>query len=261
MKNELITDLPFAEYLKLPALSKSLLVEILRSPAHLQHRKATPIQVTVAMQFGSAVDCLVTDGQAAFDAHYIVRPEGIDLRTKAGKAWKAEAGGREIVSQKVIDCAHAVMEYGPAAKLMGQSVAQSSYVWLDEETGTWIKNRPDFHIQSLRALADLKTTDDADADAFGRKAVNLRYAWQAAMYLDGATAVTGKVHDRFFFIVAEREPPHRVEVYELGQAEIEMGREEYRAALALYAQCEKNNHWPASSGNVNTLSFPGWAFK
>ncbi len=102
-------DVPFADYLKWPYLSKSLLAEIAKSPGHLLYRCFCPLEVTSSMIFGSATGDLVTAGRDAFDVDYpqlptradaekdpfVLVPPGVKLTTDDGKAWRArmEAGG------------------------------------------------------------------------------------------------------------------------------------------------------------------------
>ena len=253
--------IPFDVYRAWPGLNMSLLKEITRSPGHLQHRRENPIVATPVMTFGSAVDCLLFDGQEAFDAQYAIKPPGFDGRTKLGKEWAKQQAGLEIVSGAVLDCVTAIRENANALDLVDAGQSQLSIVWTDEETGILCKGRLDLYQSDVHLITDLKTTGDSDPEAFAKLAANYKYSWQAAWYCDGMAAITGQPHDEFMYIVAERDPPHRVEVMRLGMAELEMGRAEYREALRLYAQCEANNHWPTSTGEIQTLRFPGWAFK
>jgi hypothetical protein len=263
MKNELLYGLDFESYLKLDCISKSLLTAIERSPGHLQHMKATPIHQTLAMVFGSAVDCLVFDGPEVFRSLYAVKPDGMNLSHKAGKDWKKEQGDREIVPANVSTCAEAIYHSEQAKQLLVDGHSQVSGTYQDEETGLWIRIRPDIYLpgngMAVPILADLKTTGDADAEVWGKLAFNLRYHWQAAMYCDGLAAITGQPHDEFIFIVAEREPPHRVELYRVPLSILEQGRAEYRTALQMYKQCVDANSWPTSTGEIQDLEFPGWA--
>jgi exodeoxyribonuclease VIII len=265
-KPELIHGLPFADYLEIPALSQSTLKRIERSPGHLQHYLAHGMDRTPWLDFGAAADCLRFEGRAAFESQYVARPPGLDLRTKDGRAWKAKHGHKTLVPPAVETCLAAVEAHPVASELLSGGEAQLSVVWRDPDTGEWLRGRPDYYIpddnmapQRHPTVVDLKTTDDASPEAFGRKAYGLRYHWQAAMYLDGLEAVTGRPHEDFVLVVAERDPPHRVEVYRVPEEIILQGRLEYYAALELYAKCRRDNSWPTSSGQLQTLEFPGWA--
>lgn len=256
-------SVPFKDYLAWPHVSKSLLVEMLRSPGHLQYRRTHPLEPTPAMVWGSALDCLLFEGLDAFNRRFAYKPEGLDLRTKAGKAWAASLdAGTNVLSpgSGVLDAAAAALRHPEVDSWLYNGMAQVSAVFDCPHTGVRVKIRPDIDC-GAPLLVDLKSTDKADHDSFARRAYQLRYHWQAAMYLDGMSAATGEDYDEFNFIVVERDPPHRVEVYRLGAAEIEQGRDEYRAALAMYAECEKINNWPTTTGRIQPLSFPGWAMR
>lgn len=261
MEPQVERGMKFADYLANPALNCSLLKEIAVSPGKLAWRRENPKEQTPAMLFGSAVDCLLFDGEAAYQERYVEHP-GLDFRTVAGKAWKAANEGKSIVPAEVKGCAQAVREHPIAAGFLDEGECQLSLFWTDAETGIDLKARPDIFVPvNFGALVDLKTTDSADPEAFAKIAYRFRYHWQAAMYLDGLSACFGEQHNEAVYIVAERDPPHRVEVMRLGEAELELGRDEYRIALRKYAECERNNHWPLSTGEVQELHFPGWAFK
>lgn len=266
MEPQVARGLPFSVYLAHPALNCSLLKEIAASPGQLAWRRENPKEQTPAMLFGSAVDCLLFEGEAAYQERYVQHP-GYSLATKAGKEWKAANEGKDIVPAEAESCAKAVREHPIAAGYLANGEFQLSLFWTDAETGVDLKVRPDIYLGTAAVdpgdvlYPDLKTTDSADPQEFAKIAYRLRYHWQAAMYLDGLTACFGEQHEEAVYIVAERNPPHRVEVMRLGEAELEMGRDEYRAALRLYAECERNNHWPFNTGDVQRLHFPPWAFK
>jgi hypothetical protein len=264
MKPQIARGLPFADYLDHPELNCSLLKEIAISPGRLAWRRENPKEQTPNMLFGSAVDCLLFDGDEAYQERYVEHP-GLDMRTVAGKAWKAANEGKQIVPAEVKGCARAVHGHSVAHGLIADGESQLSLFWADAETGIKLKARPDIYVAKgsrfRPILADLKTTDSADPEAFAKIAYRFRYHWQAAMYLDGLTACFGEPHDEAIYIVAERDPPHRVETMRLGAAELELGRDEYREALRLYARCKASNNWPMSSGEVQPLHFPGWAYK
>jgi hypothetical protein len=267
MKNDIIPGLPFDEYLQLDLMSKSLLVEMEHSPGHLQWRRKNPKEQSPEMLFGSAVDCYIFDGPEVFDSLYVCRPDGLDLRTKAGKAWAKEHAGREIVPAAVRTCAEAVWGHREASGSLRGGSSQPTVIWqhVDPdvgETGIWLRGRPDYYIVDSTGehiLVDLKTTKSADPQDFGKQAYNMRYHWQAAMYCDGIATVTDSACDAFFFIVAERDPPHRVEVYETPLSILEQGRDEYRAALRAYKRFSDADKWPTTSGQIQTLEFPAWA--
>jgi hypothetical protein len=262
--------LDFDKYLEIQAVSKSALVEMTRSPAHYLYRRTHPITPTDRMVFGSAVDSWLTEGEPAYRNKYITRPPGLDLRTREGKAWKKEAEGLEVVPTtlngqvcSVDGCVNAVLEHPVTAGLLEPCVKQASMVYYDRDMSDLdLKIRPDYWCDGEPCyLVDLKTSAKTDPDGFSRQAMALRYHWQAALYLDVASAVTGRQYKDFYFVVADPVEPHPVEVYRLGEAEIELGRDEYRSALRALAWCVAEGDWPSTTGGIRDLSFPTWAWR
>lgn len=213
--------------------------------------------------------------RAEADGRVVVKPSdfsggSLSMLTAAGKAWRAmvERQGLRVLGRDERDAVRntvlAVQDYAPAAQYLSGGEAQVSLLWTDEETGVRLKGRPDYlaptPIHNAVALVDLKTTDDAGADAFERKAHGLRYHWQAAMYRDGLEAL-GREIAECVLVVAEREPPHRVEVYRFDESTLELGHDEYRAYLRTFALCSSADRWPLSTGEVQPLSAPAWAWK
>ena len=87
------------EYHKGPGLSSSDLKLLARSPLHYKTAKAFHPEETNAMRLGTAVHCAILEPDR-IDVEYVLAPEGIDRRTKAGKAqWaELEATGKTILS-------------------------------------------------------------------------------------------------------------------------------------------------------------------
>ena len=80
------------DYRRAAGANQSSLKKILESPAHYQAALKNKIIPTPAMEMGTAVHCLTLDGPEAFEAQYIVKPDGIKLNTKEGKEWKVDGG-------------------------------------------------------------------------------------------------------------------------------------------------------------------------
>jgi hypothetical protein len=190
---------------------------------------------------------------------------GLSPLTAAGKAWKAwaEREGKRVLSQdeqdRVRGAVFAVQDYAPAAAYLQDETCryQPSLFW-EDDTGLTLKGRPDAITDT--ALIDLKSTENAAPEAFERILHAGRYHWQAAMYRDGLEAL-GQEIDECVLIVVERDPPHRVEVYRLDDSALELGRDEYCAQLRAYADCLKHDCWPLSTGSVQPIGVPAWAWK
>lgn len=275
MKQSVIHGLPFDDYNAIEAERKSTLTAMATSPGAYRQRCDTPFKTTPDMDFGDAVDTLLFEGKDALLERFAMRPEGLKLTTKEGRAWKNNHAWKDDGMCKIIVPAHevystalAVLMDPVASYWLSGGVAQDSAFWQDKDSGLWCKCRPDYrhHGQSIKpdgrrrwaTLVDLKVTGTFDTHSWTRVAHRLKYHWQAAMYLDGVSVASGHVYDRFLFVVAESKPPHHVAVREMPASIIEQGREEYQAALRKVKYWSEQGHWPTSTGEVETLEFERW---
>jgi hypothetical protein len=66
---------------------------------------------------------------------------------------------------------------------------------------------------------------------------------------------------RFFFIAVEKEAPFNVEVYELDEESISIGRAAYLADIETYKKCLETDNWHGytEDKSINILSLPKWA--
>ena len=263
-------DLENADYHRHSAVSKSHLDQVARSPLHYWARYLDPNRVepepTPAMLVGSAVHTHVLELDQ-WDARYVTAPEGIDRRTKAGKAeWDAfttAAGKRTVLAkadaEQVMRMGHAVFAHPAAAMLLAMpGKAETTWMWTDEATGLQCKCRPDWLTDDHSLIIDLKTTEDASPAGFRKSIANWRYHVQAAWYLGGLAQATGTCPDQFIFIVVEKKPPHAVAVYAADVEIIVAGTKQARLDLDTLAVCKAANAWPGYSDQIETISLPPW---
>lgn len=250
----------FDEYAAIPAVSRTLLVETLRSPTHALHWLQNSRESTPAMDLGRAAHTLVLEPELFADS-YAVAPD-VDRRTKEGRAAWAEfiegAGDKQIVSHAdmvVIEHISASIGAHPHAnRLCRSNHRETSLVWIDPLTKLPCKARVDIAVGS--ELADLKTTADASYEPFARSIWNYRYDMQAAFYCWGASTITGKGFD-FSMIACEKTPPYAVGVYALDAHATKAGAADCRAALDTIASCLKDNNWPGYTSM--DIGLPEWA--
>lgn len=89
-ENRVITTLDPAEYHGLERLSSGGVKQMLRSPAHYRQWKDTPTIPSPAMQFGSAVHCMVLEPHKVEQVIAVMPDDAPDKRSNSGKAWHAE---------------------------------------------------------------------------------------------------------------------------------------------------------------------------
>jgi exodeoxyribonuclease VIII len=253
-----------------PAVSKSHLDQVARSPLHYWARYLDPNRVapepTPAMAIGSAVHTHVLELDQ-WDARYVSAPDGIDRRTKMGKAeWEVfttAATGRTVLSRAdadlVMRMGHAVFAHPAAAMLLAlPGKAETTHMWTDEATGLQCKCRPDWLTDDGRLLVDLKTTEDASPRGFARSIAQWRYHTQASWYLDGVEQSTGTRPEQFLFICVEKKAPYAVAVYAADAEMIAAGAQTAARDLDVLATCKAANAWPGYSDQIEPISLPAW---
>lgn len=251
----------YHEYEKLPGIRVHELMDVLKSPARYLYNKQNPSPTTPAMRLGTLVHRAVLE-PAVFVNTVRQMPEGLDRRTKEGKAVhesllsEMDPGG-EIVSAddfaKITGMRNEIMQHPAAGELIRSSATEMSHQW-NLAGGRMAKGRADAVHSFASILAEIKTTRLATPDAFIRSVLAMDYDMQAAWYSDGWQ------RERFVFIAVESTAPYLVACYELDEVAMARGRQRYHEALAILDACEQSGNWPGYSGDIETLSLPAWAF-
>jgi len=251
-------DLTNAQYHALPSLSASGAKKVLRSIAHY----LTPTETTTAMRLGTAIHTAILEPDAFPDV-YSVRPDGIDLRTKEGKAWAADNAHLTLLRPEdyatCVGIADALRRNPITRALLAKGVAEMSYQVHDPEYGIDLRIRPDF-VTASGMMVDLKSTQDARADAFARACVTFGYDVQQAFYQRVHKIETGEDCD-FVFVAVEKEAPFGVSVYTLDEVFVDRGVKLLHEALKRYADWHHAGRPDISPYPevVAMLSPPAWA--
>lgn len=248
METGIYFNLSSKEYHALPPeiVSNSYLSRLNSCPA----KAKIPQAETPAMIIGRSAHTLILEGEASWWAQFVVAPE-VDKRTKEGrelcKAFIKDNPDKDIIDTEdyiaILGMAEAVYNHPFAKELLNKGISESTIIWKDEETGILCKCRPDrTPADNKGVLVDLKTTQDASA--FGRAVMSYGYARQAAFYTEAVNKITGQKYDAFAFIVVEKEPPYRVEVYVLDAEYMNWGFNENHRLLRLEKDCREKNFYP-----------------
>lgn len=258
-----------AAYHAHPAVSKSHLDLIARSPLHYWARYLDPDRVapepSPQMRLGTALHTHVLE-LSRWDEEIAVAP-AINRMTKAGKeewaAFVADSAGRTVITAddaaQVMAMGRAVMRHPAAAMLLGlPGKAETTHMWTDASTGLECKCRPDWLTDDGSIVVDLKTTKAASIQGFKRSIADYRYHVQAGWYLHGIEQATGKRPDQFIFICVESTAPFACAVYAADAEMIERGHDQAMRDLAKLAVCKAADHWPSYSDQIETISLPGW---
>ncbi|EMD0638884.1 PD-(D/E)XK nuclease-like domain-containing protein [Salmonella enterica] len=259
------------EYHAAPGVSKSHL-DLIRnkSPRHYWHRYLNPDrepeEKTAPMKRGTATHVAILQPNE-FEKLVICGLDH-DRRSKENAAkWAAfeeENAHKTIITkdayEKIMPLRDYVWAHPEASRLLTNIIVEQSifgmmdvpdgeggYV-LNEETGkveqALVKCQPDALARDFSYLLDLKSADDAQEDAFGRKAGNLRYPVQPAWYNAVMNCALGRSPDVAAFLVFEPEPPYCIAIYYMEELDMLMG---WRAAERDFAMIEHHrrlNWWP-----------------
>lgn len=225
---------------------------------------------TPALTMGIAVHEAVLEPDVFADK-YVCAPK-CDRRTTVGKVLYAEflesSAGKTVLSLDEYDLARAMQTACRQNDLVRNLLdmpgdVEHSYKWLDDESGLWLKSRPDKTFagshNGLDIIFDLKTCPDASPEGFQYSCRSHGYHRTAAFRIDGHLARTGNKSQYLFAAVSKE--TLEVGLYVLQPEEIELGRKQNRSILNRMAKCYATNDWePVWSKRVNSLSYPAWMF-
>ena len=261
-----------AEYRSNPAISRSELFKIGKSPLHFKYERENPPEPSAALIFGQAFHKFVLEPDG-FDEEFAVKPFGIDRRTRFGKEiWEKFQLVSEFKSvidkddmDAIVDMREALKSNRHAAALIEQGQHETPFFWTDELTGEECKCRPDIlaEFNGVPIIADLKSCASADTDSFAKDVVKYGYDLQAYMYSVGVKANTGKDY-QFVFIAVEKTPPYAVNVMQADKYILMRGEALFREYIGTYHDCKESGNWWSYNGhfgNINILSLPAYLRK
>jgi hypothetical protein len=248
----------------------STLKWMLRSPAHYRHAALEEFEDSDPKRLGRVVHLAVFEPEW-FDER-VARWDGKVRNGKAWDAFKAEHAHREILTAAAYDEAiaisAAVKRHPLARPLLTGGRAELSVLWTHTPSVSGqllpsyqvaCKGRLDYLLGGEgEPIVDLKATRDASPEGFGRQAWSFRYDAQAAFYVDGVAAVTGKRRP-YVLIAVEETPPYAVGVYQVPDVILAGGRELYTNLLERVAECRAKDSWPDYGEQVRELELPRWA--
>lgn len=158
--------------------------------------------------------------------------------------------------------AESVRRLPEVAEALARGRAEVSGFWIDPETGTQCRCRPDWVNDCGSAgdiLLDLKTYGDASADEFKKQMLRKSYPKQDAFYTDGYSIASGRPVLAFIFVAVETEWPYAANAVMLDDDSKEYGRRHYRKNLATYAECLRTDTWPGYSTAIEIVRLSDWA--
>ena len=258
-------DLPAPDYHAMPAMSSGAIKELTRSPAHCHYymHDAEYTPPTTAQILGSAFHSYALEYHRDKIA---TLPDGIDRRTKVGKAAYAEFTetnkGKTIINaeqfaqlQGMMDAIKAHPAASALLSIKGQLREASGLLKAHPDHGFACKIRPDILCRSNALIIDLKSTQSASPEDFPRQIANFQYHLQAAYYCRIAELLDGN-HYRFVIIAVEKAPPYGVMCYEIDA--IWQAAARIEPLLAQYAECIELDNYPAYNQEIVNPDMPNW---
>jgi hypothetical protein len=264
------------DYHQNPAISHSKLECFRRRPA-LYWKKYVAKTIereepTAAFRLGSAAHCSVLE-PGEWSQRYVIKPEGMDRRTKEGKekwaAFEEQNAGKVIIDQDdaatVLKLTDAVRENPLAEQLLRNGMPETTWRsvgalplqcrtdWFNDAGCELTEGRP--------YVADLKTVDSLDDETFlqfERAVFRFGYHRQAGFYLPLISELWTKPVFDFFFIVAEKCEPFGVAVFKLTDDAVALGQDQTVADLRDLKRCMDANTWPNIDPVVRQISVPAW---
>lgn len=247
-----------------PSISSSQLRKIfnhsladywLQSPLNPERQPFVDTEFTI---LGRAAHHILL-GEAEFSKHFVIRPEDApndpegrkwNANNKYCKQWLGEQQLRQLTVltedqvERIRQMEAALLREPPIAVggILNGAI-EASMFYRDEETGIWIKSRPD-SIPNDADVADLKCVSDVTDEGISRSLGDQGYHQQAATTKSAMAAIFRRVMENFFLVYAQSAAPFSVRIDTIDPEDIHAGELENRAALHLFARALETNYWP-----------------
>jgi exodeoxyribonuclease VIII len=245
-------------------VSNSMLGDLKKSPRMFQKRYVTReigARESAAFDLGSLTHAIALE-PSTVPLRFVIKPEGIDRRTKAGKeAWEAfvqSSGDRKVIDNDTFKtafrCGAALNSHPEISTLLSLKnpiiEERIDFEWF----GVQCKCKPDLVLPSQGIIVDIKTTKDASPAGFRYSVEDYGYHRQAAFYLEACQRKYEKDF-RFLFACVETAEPFEAAMHELDYLMISVGRKEIYQLINEYKFRKETNDWsPAWSKGINLLS-------
>ena len=244
--------------------------KISESPEKFKYHQEHPEEPTPSLIFGQLFHAMALQPETVAE-QFAIYPN-IDRRTKAGKEafaeFEAKSENKTVVTddmyQQAQEMCEALKRNEFVQKLL-KGEKEKAFFWDDDLTGEPCKCRVDCltQIPDNLIIVDLKSTENAETEAFMRSAIKYGYDMQSAMYSKGVEVNTGK-KPLFVFIAIEKSPPYAINILQADELLIRRGYDLFREYIGIYSECKKTNVWWGYLGRynqINNLALPSYLAK
>lgn len=247
-------NIPFADYLRWPLVSQSILK---RGRESMSHVKAAMDQEfikkpTDAMLLGSALHTAFLEPDE-FDTR-VVEWTG---KVRNGKEWdgfQAEHAGKVILTRENYANLRgmvASLRKHPVVRKWSAKIDSVEVSAVGSLEGVPVKGRCD--AMTTDPMVDLKSVRSANPVTVTRTILDFGYHIQAHIYRKLFNRT------RFMLVCVEAAPPHDVVAYELSDSFLRIGCEEATSLLQRVKFCMDSGAWPGRCDEVVQLEPPEWA--
>jgi exodeoxyribonuclease VIII len=256
-----IHDIPFRDYLDHPGYGSSDLRAFRQGPPAMVPWRRGHRTETASTRLGSAAHSWILTPDL-FDAHYWVKPEGLEFRSKENKELRDSmlAKGMTILDRDELLTIEAVciaVKRKLGRELHRERVEQSVF-WRCSESGILCKSRPDWFDRD--AIYDLKVSIVADKPAHLIPFAAHANGWlhqlangRAGLAANGHRVKTGRI------VLVSPNAPHNVHLLEVRENDLdflEMDNQDCRKGIAA---CEHSGHWPGTPDTWQPIELPASA--
>lgn len=262
----------FADPTPAPSLNQSLVKIILdKSPLHAwyAHPRLNPD--------------FVRDEDRKYDvaniAHMLLIGRGRELvilphedwRTKEAKALRDEAtaqnklavlGKHYELADRMVRSARQQLEQRDYPQLFSDQHGDGEAVLIWSEKSIWCRQMIDWLAHDYLIVTDYKTTQESAAPhTLARKMAADGWHIQAAMAERGLAHLDPKNigRRRYLFVVQEVTSPYLLNVVEMSEAALTMGRKQLRAGIDVWKRCIETNYFSGYPLQTIVPDFPEWA--
>lgn len=202
-------------------------------------------------------------------SNYVSLPQGIDRRTKDGKA-RYEAfiernKGKRIVtheqSETVKKMFDVIASNSYASGFLNGSTIEQGAWYRDPRTNLLCKFRPDILNVERGFIADYKTCFSASPHEFSKAVARYYYHLSATHYLVGSNLMYDGAIKNYYFIAQEKTYPFAVAIYKMDSTDIFRSYELRNSLMSKIKLRLEIGSWPDWSGEEQTLHIPGYGFE
>lgn len=225
---------------------------------------------TAALRVGKCAHTLFLEGIDAVQAGYVIdnlprTGEGSRTALTAFKA-KAEAEGKVVIRAEgntteigwddIRAMVAAIDEYPLVRAAFTEGTAEQTLIVKDEETGVWLRCRPDWLPKDVTHLAQYKTARSASQGGFSNAIGEYGYHIKAAHEMFCIEAL-GLGHPKTYtHFVQEKDPPYLMAIHTLPRETLEYAQAQHRAAIRTFARCLETGKWEGYPEHAQETGLP-----